>query len=128
MRGECSCLTDGDLIEFGSGGRTMGYIRRDEKDMLLCVFNADNHEIRFKMPKEFIGGKPYLDTVIEEDELVIPRDGCAFVWAETPEIIPLVEETLADETTEADETLTNETPETPEPSNETDIPGLVLSD
>ena len=128
MRGECSCLTDGDLIEFGSGGRTMGYIRRDEKDMLLCVFNADNHEIRFKMPKEFIGGKPYLDTVIEEDELVIPRDGCAFVWAETPEIIPLVEETLADETTEADETLTNETPETPEPSNEADIPGLVVSD
>ena len=87
-----------------------------------------NGIIRFKMPKEFIGGKPYLDTVIEEDELVIPRDGCAFVWAETPEIIPLVEETLADETTEADETLTNETPETPEPSNETDIPGLVVSD
>ena len=95
MRGQCSCLTDGELIEFGSGGRTMGYIRRDEKDSLLCVFNAADHEIRFTVPREFIGGKPFMGTVLEGDELIIPRDGSAFVWAETPEEPIEREETAA---------------------------------
>ena len=108
MRGECSCLTDGDLIEFGSGGRTMGYIRRDEKDMLLCVFNAADYEIRFKMPQEFIGGKAYMGTVIEEDELVIPRDGCAFVWKETPEELIEKEEVLPKEDAPETENISGE--------------------
>ena len=95
MRGQCSCLTDGELIEFGSGGRTMGYIRRDEKDSLLCVFNAADHEIRFTVPREFIGGKPFMGTVLEGDELIIPRDGSAFIWAETPEEPIEREETAA---------------------------------
>ena len=95
MRGKCSCLTDGDFIEFGSGGRTMGYIRRDQNDMLLSVFNAADHEIRFTIPREFIGGECFMGTVLEGDELVIPRDGCAFVYAKTPEEPILREETAA---------------------------------
>ena len=109
MRSECSCMTDGDLIEYGSGGRTMGYIRRDEKDMLLCVFNAADYEIRFRMPEEFVGGKPYMDTVIDGDELVIPRDGCAFIWAETPEEQPEPAKESEEEVSSEDEQPENNT-------------------
>lgn len=85
MRQSCSCLKDGDFIEFGSMGRTMGYYRRDENDMLLCVFNAAQNEILFKVPDEFVGGEPLLGTVLEGDILKIPANCCAFVKADTPE-------------------------------------------
>ena len=84
MRAECSCLVDGDLREFGSTGRTMGYIREDENDKLLCVFNAADYTIQFKVPDEFIGGQTYMDTILNEDILTIPRDSCAFVKIPTP--------------------------------------------
>lgn len=79
MRKQCSCLVDGDLHEFGSTGRTMGYIREDENDMLICVFNAADYTIRFRVPQEFIGGETFMGTNLENDELIIPRDSCAFV-------------------------------------------------
>ena len=104
MRGQCSCLIDGDLREFGSTGRTMGYIREDGNDMLLCVFNAADHPIKFKVPEEFIGGETFMGTVLEEDELTIPRDSCAFVKIKTPEKPELVVE----EQTETDEMSVNE--------------------
>ena len=107
MRGQCHCLKDGDLIECGSGGRTMGYIRRDETDMLLCVFNAADHEIRFPLPKEFAGGTAFMGTVIDNEELVIEGSGCAFVLADTPEE-PVAEDTPAvPETAESPETTTD---------------------
>ena len=82
MRHSCSCLVDGELRNFGSTGRTMGYIREDDNDMLLCVFNAGRDTIRFRMPMEFIGGKPLMNTVVEDDEIIIPYDSCAFVYAD----------------------------------------------
>lgn len=79
MRKQCSCLVDGDLHEFGSTGRTMGYIREDDNDMLLCVFNAADYTINFIVPREFIGGETFMDTKLNNNELTIPRDSCAFV-------------------------------------------------
>ena len=108
MRRECSCLADGDLVEFGSGGRTMGYIRRDDKKMLLCVFNADHQEIRFRMPEGFEGGKTFMETVMEGNELVIPANGCAFVLADVPEE-PAAETTSPEEP--AAETASQEQPD-----------------
>lgn len=96
MRKACSCLIDGDLREFGSTGRTMGYIREDENVMLLCVFNAADYTIRFRMPPEFKDVKTFMETEVDGDELVIPGNGCAFVLADRPEE-PIVEE-LTDET------------------------------
>ena len=110
MRSECSCLRDGDLIDYGSTGRTMGYIRQDEQETLLCVFNAADYTIKFKVPEEFIGGKTYMGTDLVIDELTIPRDGCAFVRIERkPE--PVVSE-KEDEKTE--ETAAEEEDELPE--------------
>ncbi len=119
MRHACSCLVDGDLIEYGSTGRTMGYIRKDETDMLLCVFNAADYTIRFKIPEEFVGGKLYMGTETDGDELVIPRDGCAFVWAKTP-LNPVINEDEAAEKTESDivENITEE-PEAVETKSDT---------
>ncbi len=94
MRKDCSCLVDGDLRNFGSTGRTMGYIREDDTDMLLCVFNASDDTIRFRVPQEFIGGKAYMDTELDGDELIIPRDGCAFVKADVPAKPDLAEEVV----------------------------------
>ncbi len=79
MRHDCSCLTDGELVNYGSGGRTMAYIREDDKDRLLCVFNAADYPITFTVPEEFIGGTTYMDTQLLGNELTIPRDSCAFV-------------------------------------------------
>ncbi len=79
MRKQCSCLVDGDIHEFGSTGRTMGYIREDENDMLLCVFNAADYTINFKVPEEFVGCETFMNTHLENDNLIIPRDSCAFV-------------------------------------------------
>ena len=79
MRHACSCLVDGDLLEYGSGGRTMGYIREDENERLLCVFNASDQTIRFHMPAEFIGGKTFMGTMVDDDEIILPRDSCGFV-------------------------------------------------
>ena len=92
MRLERSCLVDGELHEFGSAGRTMGYVREDEKEMLLCVFNAADHTINFRVPVEFTFGTPLLDTVIDGDELIIPRDSCAFVAVNKNDIKINVEE------------------------------------
>lgn len=97
MRHACSCLTDGDLIEFGSTGRTMGYIRKDEKDMLLCVFNASDQTINFRTPPEFADGEVFMNTILNGDNLIIPRDSCAFVRINTPKKeekkkTPIVEE------------------------------------
>lgn len=79
MRKDCACLRDGDLRDCGSSGRTMSYIREDENEMLLCVFNAADHAITFKVPEEFINGKVYLDTELDYNWLTIQRDSCAFV-------------------------------------------------
>lgn len=87
MRHECTCLVDGDLHEFGSTGRTMGYIREDDKEMLLCVFNAGWETIRFRMPAEFIGGKTFMGTMVDSDEAIIPPNSCAFVLAKKPAVI-----------------------------------------
>ena len=88
----------------------MGYIRQDEKEKLLCVFNAADYTIKFKVPEEFIGGKTYMGTDLVIDELTIPRDGCAFVRIERkPE--PVVSE-KEDEKTE--ETAAEEEDELPE--------------
>ena len=85
MRKKCSCLIDGDLREFGSTGRTMGYIREDENDMLLCVFNAAEQPINnFIVPDEFIGGETFMGTVLNGRELIVPGNGCAFVRAKKP--------------------------------------------
>lgn len=110
MRSECSCLRDGDLIDYGSTGRTMGYIRQDEKEKLLCVFNAADHTIKFRVPGEFIGGKTYMGTELVIDELTIPRDGCAFVKIERKP------EPAADNNNEENtaETPVEEEPELPE--------------
>ena len=95
MRRECSCLVDGDLINYGSTGRTMGYIRQDDKEMLLCVFNAAHETITFRVPEEFIGGQVYMNTQLEGEWLTIPMNECAFVRANVPEKkpAPLAEET-----------------------------------
>ena len=91
MRHACSCLVDGDIIDYNSDGRTMAYLRADDNDMLLCVFNAADYTITFRVPDEFIGGETYMNTNLDGNELVIPRDSCAFVRIKTPEksvIIP----------------------------------------
>lgn len=87
MRHACSCLVDGDLHEFGSTGRTMGYIREDENEMLLCVFNAADYTIRFRVPEEFVGGETFMGTKLYDNELSIPRDSCAFVRAKKTPVI-----------------------------------------
>lgn len=94
MRAVCSCLKDGDLREFGSTERTMGYIREDKNDMLLCVFNAAHYPIQFRVPEEFIGGETFMNTSLEGDELTIEPNGCAFVKIKTPEKpLPIEDET-----------------------------------
>ena len=85
MRHSCSCLTDGDLTEYYSGGRIMGYIRRDDTDMLLCMFNAGDQEVRIVLPEGFSEGRTFMDTVIEDGYVVLAPGGSAFVLADTPE-------------------------------------------
>ena len=51
----------------------------------MCVFNAAHHEVRFAIPEEFAGGEVLLGTVLEGNEVVMPRDSCAFVKIKTPE-------------------------------------------
>lgn len=95
MRHACSCLADGDLREFGSTGRTMGYIREDENEMLLCVFNAADYTIRFRMPAEFVGGKAFMGTSVDGDEIIMPRDSCAFILAKKAPVLQEEEIALA---------------------------------
>ncbi len=108
MRHACSCLYDGDIKDFGSTGRTMGYIRSDEKDMLLCVFNAADYTITFQVPQEFAGGETFMGTKLDGDELTIPRDSCAFVRVKTPEKPVVIavesEEPTADDSEKISET------------------------
>lgn len=102
MRHGRSCLVDGDLREFGSSGRTMGYIREDDKEMLLCVFNAADYTIHFRVPEEFVEGTPLLGTQLENGELIIPRDSCAFVVTDRPPEPVSSEEPQPDEPTEVE--------------------------
>ncbi len=102
MRLGRSCLVDGDLREFGSVGRTMGYIREDENEMLLCVFNAADHTINFRMPQEFTKGTALLETKIEGDELIIPRDSCAFVVIDKADIEEVEEKPIIEEITQCE--------------------------
>lgn len=79
LRSYCSCLKDGDFKEFGSYERTMGYIRYDDTDELLCVFNAATFPIDFIVPKEFEDGEALLGTILNGRDLEIPANSCAFV-------------------------------------------------
>ena len=85
MRHACSCLVDGDIMDYNSDGQIMAFIRSDENDTLMCVFNSSDHEVRFRIPKEFIGGETFMNTVLDGDEVVMQRDDCAFVRIKTPE-------------------------------------------
>ena len=109
MRHACSCLRDGDIMDYNSDGQIMSYIRSDENDTLMCVFNAADHEVRFAIPEEFAGGEVLLGTVLDGNEVVMPRDSCAFVKIKTPEkniFKPGMEEIMSDEP--ADETAIDE--------------------
>ena len=114
MRHACKCLVDGELIEFGSTGRTMGYIRNDGEKMLLCVFNAADYPIRFRMPAGFEGGETFMDTVLEGVEIVMDANSCAFVYADVPPE-PVIEENTDDEE-KTDEAVT-----VPESAEETAV-------
>ena len=57
----------------------MGYIRYDDTDELLCVFNAANFPIDFIVPKEFEDGEALLGTILNGRDLEIPANSCAFV-------------------------------------------------
>ena len=85
MRHSCSCLRDGDIMDYNSDGQIMAFIRSDENDTLMCVFNAADCEVKVKIPEEFIGGETFMNTVLDGDEVVIQRDDCAFVKIKTPE-------------------------------------------
>ena len=84
MRHSCSCLYDGDIMDYNSDGQIMAYIRSDENDKLMCVFNAADHEVRFRIPDEFMGGETFMNTVLDGNEVVMQRDDCAFVKIKTP--------------------------------------------
>ncbi len=128
MRLECTCLTDGDLINFGSSGRTMGYIRQDDKEMLLCVFNAADYDIEFRVPQEFVGGKTYMDTMLKDDVLLMPKNSCAFVRAEVPEKPVPVEENSDDTAAAEDNDTENDMHLSPEINPEPEISDILVSD
>ena len=79
MRHACECLVDGDFINFGSTGRTMGYIRRSKDEQLICVFNAADYEIKFIVPEEFSDGKTFMGTVLSGREMTLAPFSCGFV-------------------------------------------------
>lgn len=124
MRRECTCLVDGDLINYGSTGRTMGYIRMDDKEMLLCVFNAAHETISFRVPEEFIGGQVYMNTQLEGQWLTIPMNECAFVRAKVPEKKPF---TVTDEPDETADTAV-ETVVVAEVDPEPEIADIIATD
>lgn len=105
MRHECKCLYDGDFFNFGSTGRTMGYIRRCKEEQLLCVFNAADHEIKFYVPEEFEGGKTFMGTVLEGREMTLAPFSCGFVLTDrVPEdFLKITDEVIPDEEEEGEE-------------------------
>lgn len=129
MRHACGCLADGDLINYGSAGRTMAYIRQDDKEMLLCVFNGAHETITFRVPEEFIGGETYMNTQLEGEWLTIPMNECAFVRANVPEKKPepVAEENTAEEEN-AEETETAVEPVAAEIDPDPEIADILATD
>ena len=87
-------------MDYNSDGQVMAYIRSDENDKLMCVFNAADHEVRFRIPDEFMGGETFMNTVLDGNEVVMQRDDCAFVRIlipKEPEIQPEPVEPSVDE-------------------------------
>ena len=74
--------------------------------MLLCMFNAGDQEVRIVLPEGFSQGRTFMDTVIEDEYVVLAPGGSAFVLADTPEE-PEIQET-PEETEEETKEETNE--------------------
>ena len=106
MRHACECLVDGDLINFGSTGRTMGYIRRSKQEQLMCVFNAADYEIKFIVPEEFTDGKTFMGTELSGREMTVGPFSCGFVLTDKvpKEAMKVTDEVIEEEEPEEEET------------------------
>lgn len=106
MRHACECLVDGDLINFGSTGRTMGYIRRSKQEQLMCVFNAADYEIKFIVPEEFTDGKTFMGTELSGREMTVGSFSCGFVLTDKvpKEAMKVTDEVIEEEKPEEEET------------------------
>lgn len=79
LRKSCSALWDGDIINVFSQGRYLSYMRIDKDSSLFCGFNAGFTDLTTEVPPGYANGKPLFGTRMENNSLVIPACGCAFI-------------------------------------------------
>ncbi|MBP3413811.1 MAG: glycoside hydrolase family 13 protein, partial [Clostridia bacterium] len=60
LRGELSCLSEGIFHPVWSQGRSMAYIRTDEKESILVAVNAGDWDFTLALPEEFIDSSSLL--------------------------------------------------------------------
>lgn len=60
IRGELSCLSEGIFHPVWSQGRSMAYIRTDEKESILVAVNAGDWDFTLALPEEFIDSSSLL--------------------------------------------------------------------
>lgn len=79
LRKSCSALWDGDIISVQCQGRLLSYMRIDKNSSLFCAFNAGDTQMVISMPPGYAQSKPLFGTRVENNGLIIPAHGCAFL-------------------------------------------------
>lgn len=79
LRKSCSALWDGEMIFAFSKGNFVSYMRMDSDSALYCGFNVGKTDIVTEIPPGYVNGKPLFGTKIENNGLLIPANGCAFI-------------------------------------------------
>lgn len=81
MRAKCPALKEGDIKNIYSDQDIIIFSRTDEKlkSSILCAFNSSGSKNKIVIPDEFVGGKALLNSEIQDNCLIIPPYGCAFI-------------------------------------------------
>lgn len=79
LRKSCSSLWDGDIVPVECHDRFLSYMRIDKNSSLYCAFNTGFNQMEVDIPPGYSNSKPLFNTRMEQDKLIIPSGGCAFL-------------------------------------------------
>ena len=81
LRARCSCLREGQFFPVKAEGDGMAYLRRGEKDILLCAFNRGASPLTMQLDDEWRQAEPLVGAAPDaEGVLTVPPTGCAALF------------------------------------------------
>ncbi len=81
LRTRCDCLREGEFLPVKADGDGMAYLRKGEKDALLCAFNRGSIPLKLRLDVEWLEAKPLIgDAPDMGGVLTVPPVSCSALF------------------------------------------------